>query len=139
MTRAHAALCAGADEDLSSVFPEDTPQHPRHTRIDAVLNKYRNSSGDHAAYKACVAAIQKILVKCRGLRRRKRDGFWTSEPDSDDDDDNNNNNLQVRPVVAEALPPTLASQRQTQRNAAISLRRNRPRGRPRRPPSNDAG
>ena len=138
MTRAHAALCAGADEDLSSVFPEDTPQHPRHTRIDAVLNKYRNSSGDHAAYKACVAAIQKILVKCRGLRRRKRDGFWTSEPDSDDDDDNNNN-LQVRPVVAEALPPTLASQRQTQRNAAISLRRNRPRGRPRRPPSNDAG
>ena len=138
MTRVHAAVCSGADDFLASEFPSLLPQHSRHTRIDAVLNNFRNSTGDHPAYKKCVMAIQKILTKCRGLRRRQSDGYWTADT-TPDSNSSNEDNLQPMPVIAEAAAPTQASIRQSQRNAAISLRRNRPRGRPRRQPSDDLG
>jgi len=138
MTRVHAAICSGADNTLAQNFPSLAPQHSRHTRIDAILNAFRNVDGDHVAYRACVAAIKEILQKCRGLRRRQSDGFWTSDNTPDDNRQDNYTN-QPTPVIAAAAPPTQSSIRQSQRNAAISIQRNRPRGRPRRQPSNDPG
>jgi len=44
MTRVHAATCSGADMCLATAFPTLTPQNDRQTRIDAVLNAFRNSS-----------------------------------------------------------------------------------------------
>jgi hypothetical protein len=108
------------------MFPEDTPQHPRHTRIDPLLNKYRNSPGGHAAYKACVAAIQKNLGHVPGFEKTQA---GSSEPDSDDDDDNNN--LLAIPVVATSYSGIST--------AIPKPPENHPIGRPIGPPSNDAG
>ena len=73
LTRAHAADCSGATALLESIHPEvQQPSHQRHTLIDAVLNTYRQQPPqDGPAHSNCAKAIQLILQKCRGTRRRK--------------------------------------------------------------------
>ena len=139
MTRVHASICSGADSDLATHFPTLTPQHVRHTRIDAILNTFRNCDADHPAYGKCLTAIQQIMTKCRGLRQRQSDGYWTSDITQDTNDSDSDSDHAPRPVIARPAPRTQAAIRQTLRNAETARRRNRPRGRPRRQPATDPG
>ena len=127
LTRSHAADCSGATDLLTSLHPEvPPPAHSRHTLIDAVLNQYRQqASQDGPAHSNCAKAIQLILQKCRGLRQRQQDGRWVSE-DSEDAE-------LATPQDINTAPParTVRAIRQTARNAATSVARNRTVGRPR--------
>ena len=125
LTRAHAATCSGADLLLKTLH-EDVPPPlcRRHTRIDAVLNKYRSvAPSKSTAYSSCLIAIKLILTKCRGLRRRQEDGYWTNQDQSD--------NEEPPPRPAAPPPPrSAASIIRSARSARLAQERNRPRGRP---------
>ncbi|KAJ3192322.1 hypothetical protein HDU82_003242, partial [Entophlyctis luteolus] len=80
LSRAHAAECSGADALLAEKHPEVAfATGRRTTRIDAVLNYYRNTAPSKTvAYSNIAAAIRLIYTVCLHYNQQEN-GHWVDD------------------------------------------------------------